>query len=52
MKKTKKADRPAPKGNKAARRNEMVEKLLSVDDLRQVSGGIISRPPPCCVPCD
>jgi hypothetical protein len=53
-KKTTKIDKqaPAPKAGKRTRKDALVAKLLSVDDLKIVSGGITNRPPPCCVPCD
>ena len=50
MTKNKRTEKQAPKGNKQARRDAMIEKLLSVDDLRQIAGGVTPRP--CCKPCD
>ena len=52
MKKTKKNEKQAPKGGKQARKDALIEKLLNVDDLRHVAGGVTSNQ--CCnkKPCE
>ena len=52
MKKTKNGDKQAPKGSKQARKDALIEKLLNVDELKIVNGGIGSNR--CCTksPCE